>query len=149
MAVLGRRFRFEVPGKPIPQGSKHHVGNGIMVENQVDLGAWRDSIAVIARSAKAASGGSRGGPFGACQLMVHFRLARPKTVTRAMPSVPPDLDKLLRAVFDGLTASGTIEDDARICAVQATKTYALTENAYPNEPGVTVLVEEYEPEEES
>jgi Holliday junction resolvase RusA-like endonuclease len=58
------------------------------------------------------------------ELSVIFYLPRPKTVQdRAYPAVMPDVDKLLRAVFDSL--SGVIYvDDSRIITVSAQKRYA-------------------------
>ena len=48
----------------------------------------------------------------------------------------PDLDKLIRAVWDSLTKAGVIQDDSRIVNVNARKRFArLTE-----EPGVDVRI---------
>jgi Holliday junction resolvase RusA-like endonuclease len=57
------------------------------------------------------------------ELSVIFYLPRPKTATREFPAVMPDVDKLLRAVFDSL--SGIIYlDDSRIIRATAQKLYA-------------------------
>lgn len=42
---------FFVPGRPAPQGSKRHVGHGIMVESSRDLGPWRERVALAANPA--------------------------------------------------------------------------------------------------
>src|SRR5690606_16868121 len=34
-----------VPGRPAPQGSKRHVGNGVMLESSKAVAAWRTTIA--------------------------------------------------------------------------------------------------------
>jgi Holliday junction resolvase RusA-like endonuclease len=52
-------------------------------------------------------------------------MPRPKTVQdRALPSVMPDLDKLIRAVADSLTDAGIYADDSRIVRINAAKVYA-------------------------
>ena len=118
---------FEVFGVPAPQGSKRHVGHGVMVESSKALPSWRDAVTWAARAAAQRYGVTAplGGPLS---LDVEFRFpmpkARPKAardVGRAWRTATPDLDKLVRAVFDALTASGLIVDDARICEVSARK----------------------------
>jgi Holliday junction resolvase RusA-like endonuclease len=50
--------------------------------------------------------------------------SRPVAMRRAgqgPKTTAPDLDKLVRSVGDALTEGGLIRDDARICAVHATK----------------------------
>ena len=42
---------FFVPGKAAAQGSKRHVGRGVMVEMSKDLPAWRTAVANAARTA--------------------------------------------------------------------------------------------------
>ncbi len=61
-----------------------------------------------------------------------FTFVKPKTVTRQDPSVAPDLDKLVRAVLDGLTAIA-YRDDGQVTNLWATKEYGP-------EPGVWVQV---------
>jgi crossover junction endodeoxyribonuclease RusA len=55
---------------------------------------------------------------------------RPKTVNRPEPSVAPDLDKLVRAVLDGLTAIA-YRDDGQVVRLTAAKQYGVN-------PGVWV-----------
>ena len=53
-----------------------------------------------------------------------------------MPIVPPDLDKLLRAVGDGIGQSGLIwGDDSQICEISARKHYADD-----RAPGAVILI---------
>lgn len=59
---------------------------------------------------------------GAIHIAMDFVLARPRTVTRPHPTVPPDLDKLIRAVLDGLTAIA-YRDDAQVTSIKASKRY--------------------------
>jgi len=115
---------FEVIGIPAPQGSKRHVGRGIMVESSKKLPPWRDAVASAARDV-AADVGMLDGPL---KLTVEFRLrmpasrpARVRRVGRAWHTVTPDLDKLVRSTCDALTTGGLIADDARICQLAASK----------------------------
>ena len=70
-----------------------------------------------------------------CELIVAFYLPKPKTVDRQLPSVSPDLDKLIRAVGDSLTDSGVVVDDSRIVRISARKLYAEG-----IQPGATIQV---------
>ena len=45
------RVEFTVLGVPAPQGSKRHVGRGVLVESSNALGPWRDAVAWAARDA--------------------------------------------------------------------------------------------------
>jgi Holliday junction resolvase RusA-like endonuclease len=63
-----------------------------------------------------------------------FIFQKPKTVTRDEPTVPPDLDKLIRAVLDGLTAIA-YKDDAQVTEIRAIKIYG-------ERPGVEIQVVE-------
>ena len=55
---------------------------------------------------------------------ITFFMPRPKTVERHMPTVPPDIDKLCRAVLDALTDVGVWVDDSQVVDLGATKIYA-------------------------
>lgn len=55
---------------------------------------------------------------------ITFLMPRPKTVKRHMPTVPPDIDKLCRAVLDALTDVGVWVDDSQVVDLGATKIYA-------------------------
>jgi hypothetical protein len=57
------------------------------------------------------------------EIALVFYLPKPKTVKREWPSVKPDLDKLIRSTFDGLTTGGLYTDDALVVAVSASKEY--------------------------
>lgn len=116
-------IEFDVAGLPAPQGSKRHVGRGVMVESSKAVAPWRATVA--ARALEVSRGRTFDGPL---RLTVNFRFrmpaSRPKRVRSvgvAPKTTAPDLDKLLRAVGDALTESGLIRDDARICEVRATK----------------------------
>lgn len=114
---------FEVLGQPAAQGSKRHVGNGVMVEMSKTLRPWRDAVAHAARNV------TEGPPLtGPLRLVVHFRFAMPKSrkaAVRAAGWAPktsaPDLDKLIRSTGDALKAGGLIHDDALFVEITATK----------------------------
>lgn len=55
---------------------------------------------------------------------ITFFIPHPKTVKRHMPTVPPDIDKLCRAVLDALTDAGVWADDSQVVDLGATKVYA-------------------------
>jgi len=115
---------FEVIGLPAAQGSKRHVGNGVMVEMAKGHKPWRAAVAAAARDVAPAE------PItGPLILEVDFRFAMPKSRPAAVrhrgwgpKTTAPDLDKLVRSVGDALTAGGLIRDDALICMVAASKT---------------------------
>lgn len=115
---------FDIIGIPGPQGSKRHVGRGVMVESSKKVGPWRDSVALAGRAAMA----GRPPLDGPLTLTITFRF--PATSSwRAADKVrgwrwkdrTPDLDKLLRSTLDGLTTAGVVADDARIVEVTAGK----------------------------
>jgi crossover junction endodeoxyribonuclease RusA len=108
---------FFVKGRPVPQGSMKFIRPGVMIHSRSqDLALWR---ADVARNAEL---------FGfkpiasAVKVELDFIMARPKSAKRAFPSVKPDLDKLIRAVLDGLTGVA-YEDDSQVILIQSSKTY--------------------------
>lgn len=72
---------------------------------------------------------------------VTFYLPRPASVKltkRALPIVPPDLDKLARGLLDGIGQSEVIwGDDSQVIELFATKLYADN-----REPGAEVKITE-------
>jgi crossover junction endodeoxyribonuclease RusA len=121
--VTGLQVR--VSGIPAPQGSKRHVGNGVMIESSENVAPWRVSVAYHVREAMIRERHEGWTSGEAVFLIAAFYLARPRTVRRDVPSVRPDLDKLLRATLDGLTTSGVIGDDAQIVTIMTSKDYAV------------------------
>lgn len=127
MSYVG--VRFEVSSRPAPQGSKKHVGNGVMVEMSKSLPAWRTAVARAAKTAWTYQE-----PMDcAVSVTVEFRILRPKKSKFGdYPAGPPDLDKLQRSTGDALKASGVISDDSRIIRWDASKVWG--------EPGATIHV---------
>ncbi len=113
----------DVYGRPTPQGSKR-VFNGRIVEAQsANLKKWRAAIEEACQPYA-----NQNIHLGPIRLEVDFFLERPKTVKvkdRPLPIVPPDLDKLIRAVGDGIGQSGAIwADDSQLVEILARKFYA-------------------------
>jgi crossover junction endodeoxyribonuclease RusA len=104
--------------KPVPQGSMRHIGNGRMIHNKAaELAIFRTAIALVAK---------RHFPTpleNSIAIEIEFGLQKPRTVKRAEPTVPPDLDKLVRAVLDALTGVAYV-DDSQVTSLKASKFYA-------------------------
>jgi Holliday junction resolvase RusA-like endonuclease len=140
-----------VVGHPAPQGSKRHVGRGIMVEASKRLVPWRQDVKHAALEALAAA------PWWdtdarAVAMHVVFAVPRPKyhyqtgknaSLLRAgapdLVGVKPDLDKLLRSTCDALTAAGAYADDCRVAQIYAVKCYPGTYSA-PARPGAHITL---------
>lgn len=115
-------IQFNVPGIPAPQGSKTAKlinGRCIMFEASPKVKAWRERVKTAGEIATA----EHGQQTEPVEVTLLFTMPKPKTVIRTWPSVKPDLDKLIRAVLDGLTKSGIYYDDAQVVAISATKVY--------------------------
>lgn len=125
---------FTAFGTPRPQGSKRHVGKGIMIEAS-DVKPWRKAIADAVFRAFVATADER--PFTEPVVVyATFLIARPKSVKRLLPSVPPDLDKLCRALGDALSVdTKALQDDSLIVKWIASKVYCE-----PHDAGVRVAI---------
>lgn len=135
-----------VHGIPAPQGSKRHVGNGIMVESSKRVKPWRQDV----KHATLDALGGRLQLLGPVRLDVLFLLPRPKGHYRTgrfahllrdsaplYPAGKPDIDKLLRSTLDGLGEAGVWRDDAQVvCIDQLAKAYAEPHNP----PGALIRV---------
>ena len=94
------------------------------------MALWRADIANVSRSVildKAQCG---------VEVSLVFTLKKPKTVTRSEPFKRPDIDKLSRAVLDGLTGVA-YEDDEQVVKLIAVKEYGNVE-------GVTIRITDKE-----
>ena len=114
-----------IEGEPAPQGSKNgFVKNGrvVMVESSKKVKPWREAVTI--KTAQHMSWETLNPMTTPVEIALVFHLPRPKTVSREWPSVKPDLDKLIRSTFDGLTTGGLYTDDALVIAVSASKQYA-------------------------
>jgi len=132
-----------VYGTPAPQGSKRHVGNGVMVESSKKVKPWREDVraaalhllntAPIDGEARLILQAKNGTPL---DVHITFSLPRPKghygsgrnfyLVRGSAPVWPagrPDIDKLVRSTLDALGSAGIYHDDAQIVWLKATKVY--------------------------
>lgn len=125
---LSPALELDVVGLPAPQGSKRHVGHGIMVETSRHVKAWRDSVATQVLDALPEGWQPLDGPL---YLGAEFYLPRPKVRKKESHHVvAPDLDKLIRSTCDALTAAGVWRDDARVAEVHAVKLYTTEKRAH-------------------
>lgn len=110
--------RFNVPGAPVPQGSKNLSRSGHMYEANKKLQPWRNKIVQVARLAH------KGAPIDApVEVTAYFCVPKPKKPKFGLPATPADLDKYQRALGDALTQAGVIKDDARIVHWDAWKVF--------------------------
>lgn len=122
-------MKFVVYGTPVPQGSmrafmpKGKHGRPIVTSDNSKLKPWRQevSLAAIAEHAHMAE------RHVAVMVTMQFYFARPASAkNRACMVVRPDLDKLVRGVFDALTGILYV-DDAQIVEHTARKRYGTPE----------------------
>lgn len=100
----------EVIGTPGPQGSKKHVGRGIMIESSAKVKPWREAVVYAARE----EGKCVHGPV---RVEMVFTLPKPKSAPKTRQTWPdkkPDISKLVRSTEDALTDAGAWDDDARV-----------------------------------
>jgi len=134
-----------VNGIPAPQGSKNRGRYGGVYESSKAVGPWREAVRAETQRIMI-------NPLtGPVRVDVAFILPRPKGHYRtgrnahllrdaapARPCGTPDLDKLVRAVLDGLTEGGAWKDDGQVADLYVRKFYALTGMA----PGCKIWIEE-------
>lgn len=126
-------------GLPAPQGSKRHVGNGVMIESSKKVKPWRQDVkhAAIDATDTYVDWTILDGPLAVSMVFTfarpkgHYRTGRNAHLLRdAAPSRPhgmPDLSKIVRSTEDALT--GVVwHDDARVVEyVRLGKWYAGTD----------------------
>ena len=136
--------RWMTVGIPAPQGSKRHVGNGIMIEQSASLPAWRNQL--IYDIKKAANGYKFDGginvtlDFRFPRLKSHYRTGKYSNILRddapLYKITKPDIDKIIRAVMDAMTLSGVIKDDANCYLIMSRKMYCNDDE----QPGVFGII---------
>lgn len=123
---------FIVHSAAAPQGSKRHLGNGIMVEASKRVKPFRQDVRFTAIDTIDPTWWDRTGPMS---LTVDFHFVRPKShfttkgnLTKSAPMFPTgrnvgDIEKLVRAVNDAI--SGVLfDDDAQVVECHARKLYS-------------------------
>lgn len=114
---------FWVDGIPATQGSKTPNRGGFgFHEADKKLPAWREAVTAAAKEMAKVFDGPLDFPMRA-HLDVYLP-APAKSKFGRWPAGKPDLDKLQRAVGDGLSDSKLIRDDARIVSWRAAKHWA-------------------------
>lgn len=151
---MTERIAIQVPGIPIPQGSKTaHVlkGRAILRDaNASKLKPWRKHVRAVAEDATRYHDTIT----GPVRVWVRFTFNRPPSHYRTgrnahllkdqaptYPTAKNDVDKLQRAIFDALTDAHVWKDDGQVVDVRARKFYADEhEYALPH-PGVVIILE--------
>jgi Holliday junction resolvase RusA-like endonuclease len=131
-----------VHGHPAPQGSKRHVGRGIMVESSKHLKPWREAVKYAAFEVIVDD--DRFPLSGPLLAQMVFTLRKPSSApkrTRTWPSRMPDLSKLIRSTEDALTDAGVWASDALVIQYMATtKTYPGEDPDALATPGAVIRV---------
>jgi crossover junction endodeoxyribonuclease RusA len=124
---------FTVIGTPVPQGSmkafmRPGAKHPIVTSDNTKLRPWRDSIACAAIADQHKRGITELYE-GAVAVTLAFVLPAPKRVLKSRllqhHTTRPDIDKLIRACLDALTAARVWHDDSQVVFVSATKVYEL------------------------
>lgn len=131
-------LEFHVIGRPTPQGSKSFkgmrtskkTGKAVPVLEESSGEHLRNWRAAVAWSADAAIRKAcmrypnKPAIEGCVEVYIVFSMLRPKSAKPgAWPGTMPDIDKLERSTFDGLTDARLWEDDARVVKVTKRKVY--------------------------
>ena len=134
-------YSFTVYGAAAPQGSKRHVGNGVMLESSDRVRPWRQDVRFAALERRPPDWDMTK-PMG---LLLEFRFLRPqshfvtkKGVSYLKPKAPAqpvsarlgDIDKLSRAVLDALTGVAYL-DDRQVIRLEARKAYFQGQDTPP------------------
>jgi len=123
-------IEFRADGVPVPQGSMKVINGRVLHSQGSALAVWRSTVAFAAKIAGAKITDEP------VEMTMVFIMPKPKTVKRDLPTVPPDLDKLVRGVLDALTHV-CYSDDAQVVSINAHKVYGAT-------PGVEIrLTQKY------
>lgn len=133
---------FHVSGIATPKGSFTRMPNGAMLpagsnESRKRVANWRNDIRYAALEAMGDNQPIR----TAVKIMCEFQMPYPKSSIRKWqwgwwPNIKqPDIDKLLRMLFDALTGIVWV-DDSQICYVMCNKVYA-----WNDKPGVHIVID--------
>lgn len=137
------RLSFVVDGVAQTKGSFRAPAAGVVTDDNPRTKPWQ---ARVASAARLAMGGGGMPPIeGPVVLTLRFYLPKPRTRRILDSTSKPDLDKLVRAVKDGLTQAKLYHDDAQVVAVVAHKAFASGPHDYPGgQPRLEVIVGEIE-----
>jgi Holliday junction resolvase RusA-like endonuclease len=135
---------FDVYGLPGPQGSKSFKGmrggKAVMIESSAKVKPWREAVCWQGRQAM----GTLGPLCGPLRASLTFTLPKPQRAPKTRHTWPmkkPDLDKLVRSTFDGMTAAGVWNDDAQAVELTTAKRYPGEGEGALTSPGVRISIE--------
>lgn len=140
-------YAFHVYGDPAPQGSKRHVGKGVMVESSKKVKPWRIAVTDAAMQIRR---DLLDEPLVADMVFTflrpraHYRTGRNAHLLRdnapARPMGKPDVSKLIRSTEDAL--SGVLyRDDSRITEYgRLLKVYAGEDTDALDVPGAVIRI---------
>lgn len=134
---MSERIEFELRGiEPVSQGSMVFYGKGRVAHGRPEharaLRSWRSALEAAARDALAGRPEMEGpvavaATFWLLRPAAHYRGRRRTHPVRsdapAYSSTKPDLDKLLRALIDGI-APAIMRDDSQVARATCAKRYA-------------------------
>lgn len=117
--MSGHRVSITVAGHPAPKGSRTFLGKGKSRESSERCKPWVEQIAYAAKANR--PGGKALEP----PYEVELRFAMPEGLRPkyGWPTKDGDLDKLVRAVLDGLTLGGLIVDDRHVTRIVTEKCF--------------------------
>ena len=128
-------FTFQVIGLPAPQGSKRHVGRGIMVESSKAVQPWRQDVKYAAERSLP----SDWDPSKPTAISVVFRFKRPQghygtgrnagqlkasAPSHAVSAQLGDIEKLVRSTHDALIGIA-FDDDRQVVDLICQKRYTV------------------------
>jgi Holliday junction resolvase RusA-like endonuclease len=140
-------FTVDIEGLPIPQGSlvSNGFGRGLRHSNDAKLKPWRYTVVEAINRARPTDWSSA----VPCSVTATFRFPRPQghfgtgrnsgELRGSAPFhhiVKPDADKLIRALGDGIEASGLLRGDQQIVSWNISKRYCVGEEV----PGVLLTM---------
>ena len=135
-----RAIEIRVNGLPAPQGSKRHVGNGVMVEASKRVKPWRQDVKLDSQNQY--RGSVIAGPvfveiiFWVPRPQSHYRTGKyagqlkPNAPTHSTSCLDGDIDKLVRCTLDGLSAKCggcVIADDSLVVQLLCEKRYVTAD----------------------
>lgn len=123
-------------GTPIPQGSKKAFVRGgrvSLVEANPKHKSWRSAVTAACSSVWT----DREPLDGPVEVEIVFVFERPKSVKREWMTVKPDIDKLVRAIFDAVSDAGVWSGDQQVVRLICQKRYV---NELDDQPGAQILI---------
>jgi Holliday junction resolvase RusA-like endonuclease len=151
----GAGMKIVVRGCPAPQGSKRHVGHGVMIESSKKVKPWRQDVVAAATNTVNFTPDSPFTPYDEPIIVrMVFSFVRPRSHYRSgrnahllkesAPKQPcglPDLSKLLRSTEDALTTAQIWRDDSRVVEYErAAKVWCGEDPEALDSPGAVIVI---------